>query len=50
MGQKPYEEFKKLFIQEYKDYSDLNPRVDSVHLKTEKGLKNNEFVLLKLKL
>jgi hypothetical protein len=30
---------KKLAIQQYKDYPTLNPRVDSVHLATEKGLK-----------
>jgi len=31
---------KKLAVQQYKDYPTLNPRVDSVHLTTEKGLKN----------
>jgi hypothetical protein len=31
---------KKLAIQQYKDYPTLNPRVNSVHLATEKGLKN----------
>ena len=31
---------KKLAIQQYKDYPTLNPRVDSVHLATEQGLKN----------
>jgi hypothetical protein len=31
---------KKLAIQQYKDYPTLNPRVDSVHLATEHGLKN----------
>ena len=31
---------KKLAIQQYKDYPTLNPRVDSVHLATEKGLEN----------
>lgn len=31
---------KKLCVEQYKDYSNLNPRVDSVHLATEQGLKN----------
>ena len=31
---------KKLAVQQYKDYPTLNPRVDSVHLATENGLKN----------
>ena len=31
---------KKLAVQQYKDYPTLNPRVDSVHLATEQGLKN----------
>lgn len=31
---------KKLAIEQYKDYPTLNPRVSSVHLATEEGLKS----------
>jgi hypothetical protein len=31
---------KKLAVQQYKEYPTLNPRLDSVHLATEKGLKS----------
>ena len=31
---------KKLAVQQYKEYDTLTPRVDSVHLATERGLKN----------
>ena len=42
--------FKKLCVQQYKDYPTLNPRVDSVHLSNRTRFeKYNEFVLLKFK-
>jgi hypothetical protein len=31
---------KKLAVQQYKDYPTLNPRISSVHLATEEGLKS----------
>jgi hypothetical protein len=31
---------KKLAVQQYKEYPTLNPRLDSVHLAKEKGLKS----------
>ena len=31
---------KKLAVQQYKEYPTLNPRLDYVHLATEKGLKS----------